>query len=80
MPSAKGALETLARTYAHEVANTNVRVNLVNPGATRTRMRAAAYPGEDPRTLKSPDDPALLETFVSLAETACESNGTLLTV
>ncbi len=43
-------------------------------------MRAAAYPGEDPRTLKSPDDPALLETFVSLAETACESNGTQLTV
>lgn len=76
----KGALETLARTYAHEVANTNLRVNLINPAATRTRMRAAAYPGEDPRTLKSPDDPALLEAFVSLAETACERNGTLITV
>ena len=76
----KGALETLARTYAHEVANTGIRVNLINPGGTRTRMRAAAYPGEDPRTLRAPDDPALLEAFVALAERTCERNGTLLTV
>jgi NAD(P)-dependent dehydrogenase (short-subunit alcohol dehydrogenase family) len=71
----KGALETLARTWAHEVANTRVRVNLINPGATRTRMRAAAYPGEDPQTRKSPDHPALLEAFASLAEPACVRNG-----
>jgi NAD(P)-dependent dehydrogenase (short-subunit alcohol dehydrogenase family) len=76
----KGALETLARTYAHECANTKVRVNLINPGPTRTRMRAAAYPGEDPRTRKPPDDPALLEAFVSLAEPACNKNGELITV
>jgi NAD(P)-dependent dehydrogenase (short-subunit alcohol dehydrogenase family) len=76
----KGALETLARTYAHECANTQVRVNLVNPGPTRTRMRAAAYPGEDPRTRKPAGDPALLEAFVSLAEPACDKNGQLITV
>jgi NAD(P)-dependent dehydrogenase (short-subunit alcohol dehydrogenase family) len=76
----KGALETLARTYAHECANTKVRVNLINPGATRTRMRAAAYPGEDPGTRKPADDPALLEAFVSLAEPACDKNGALITV
>jgi NAD(P)-dependent dehydrogenase (short-subunit alcohol dehydrogenase family) len=73
----KGALETLARTWAHELANTKVRVNLINPGATRTRMRAAAYPGEDPLSRKPADDPALLEAFVSLAEPACLLNGEL---
>ena len=73
----KGALETLARTWAHELANTAVRVNLIDPGATRTRMRAAAYPGEDPHARKPADDPTLLEAFVSLAEPACDRNGEL---
>jgi NAD(P)-dependent dehydrogenase (short-subunit alcohol dehydrogenase family) len=49
----KAALNALARTYAAETVTTNVRVNLLNPGPTRTRMRAAAMPGEDPMTLKS---------------------------
>jgi NAD(P)-dependent dehydrogenase (short-subunit alcohol dehydrogenase family) len=49
----KAALDTLARTYAAETVTTNVRVNLFNPGATRTRMRAAAMPGEDPMSLKT---------------------------
>jgi NAD(P)-dependent dehydrogenase (short-subunit alcohol dehydrogenase family) len=73
----KGALETLARTWANEVANTRVRVNLINPGATRTRMRAAAYSGEDPQTRKPADDPALLDAFVSLAEPTWVRNGEL---
>src|SRR5690349_13043584 len=51
----KAALDALTRTYAAETATTNVRVNLFNPGATRTRMRAAAMPGEDPMTLKTPE-------------------------
>jgi NAD(P)-dependent dehydrogenase (short-subunit alcohol dehydrogenase family) len=51
----KAALEVLARTYAAETASTAVRVNLFNPGATRTRMRAAAMPGEDPAELKTPE-------------------------
>jgi len=71
----KGALETLARTYAQEVANTSVRVNLINPGATRTRMRAAAFPVENPQSLKPSDDERLMEAFVSLAEPACDRNG-----
>ena len=49
----KAALETLARTYAAETASTAIRVNLFNPGATRTRMRADAMPGEDPAGLKT---------------------------
>jgi NAD(P)-dependent dehydrogenase (short-subunit alcohol dehydrogenase family) len=54
----KGALDVLARTYAEETSSTNVRVNLFNPGPTRTRMRALAMPGEDPATLPAPDDVA----------------------
>lgn len=53
----KAALEGLARTYAAETATTSqVKVMLVNPGPLRTRMRAAAMPGEDPLTLKTPED------------------------
>jgi NAD(P)-dependent dehydrogenase (short-subunit alcohol dehydrogenase family) len=54
----KAALEVLARTYAAETATTAVRVNLVNPGATRTKMRASAMPGEDPMKLHSADQVA----------------------
>ncbi len=51
----KAGLENLTLTYAAEVEKTTVRVSLVNPGATRTRMREEAYPGENPETLKSAD-------------------------
>jgi NAD(P)-dependent dehydrogenase (short-subunit alcohol dehydrogenase family) len=71
----KAALEALVRTYADEVANTSVRVNLVNPGPTRTRMRAQAFPGEDPNTLPTPED--IAPTFVRLAEPSCTDNGRL---
>jgi NAD(P)-dependent dehydrogenase (short-subunit alcohol dehydrogenase family) len=52
----KAALETLARTYANETSGSQVRVNLVNPGPIRTRMRAQAMPGEDPASLQPPDE------------------------
>jgi NAD(P)-dependent dehydrogenase (short-subunit alcohol dehydrogenase family) len=61
----KAALEMLVLTYAAECANTNLRVNLVNPTATRTRMRAAAYPGEDPENIPSPEH--LGPLFINLA-------------
>ena len=51
----KAALEALVRTYAAEVTNTTVRVNLFSPGAMRTHMRAQAMPGEDPDTLQAPE-------------------------
>jgi NAD(P)-dependent dehydrogenase (short-subunit alcohol dehydrogenase family) len=54
----KAALDLLVRTYAAEVSSTPVRVNLFNPGPTRTRMRAMAMPGENPMTLPAPDDVA----------------------
>ncbi len=53
----KAALEALARTYAAETENTTgIKVMLANPGALRTRMRAQAMPGEDPATLRAPED------------------------
>ncbi|WP_349367864.1 SDR family NAD(P)-dependent oxidoreductase [Salinarimonas sp.] len=60
----KAGLEVLARTWADEIRNiTKVKVMLVNPGPLRTRMRASAMPGEDPLTLKTPEDlaPKILE-------------------
>ena len=54
----KAALDVLARTYAAETSATAVRVNLFNPGPTRTRMRAMAMPGEDPMKLPTPEEVA----------------------
>jgi NAD(P)-dependent dehydrogenase (short-subunit alcohol dehydrogenase family) len=52
----KAAMENLLLSYAAEVAAiTPIRVALVSPGATRTKMRAHAYPGEDPATVKPPE-------------------------
>ncbi|MBC2652251.1 SDR family NAD(P)-dependent oxidoreductase [Novosphingobium flavum] len=54
--STKAAFEVLLDCYAQEVRNiSKVRVTIVNPGATRTAMRARAYPGEDPASLKGPE-------------------------
>jgi NAD(P)-dependent dehydrogenase (short-subunit alcohol dehydrogenase family) len=53
--ASKAALETLALSYAEEVARlTPIRVAIVNPGATATVMRTRAFPGEDPTTIKQP--------------------------
>jgi NAD(P)-dependent dehydrogenase (short-subunit alcohol dehydrogenase family) len=54
----KAGLEALVKCYADEIANTAVRANIVNPGATRTGMRQKAYPGEDPMSLPAPDEQA----------------------
>ncbi|GAB6262164.1 YciK family oxidoreductase [Photobacterium sp. R1] len=52
----KFATEGMMQIVAEELSNTNVRVNAINPGGTRTGMRAKAFPGEDPKTLKTPAD------------------------
>jgi NAD(P)-dependent dehydrogenase (short-subunit alcohol dehydrogenase family) len=61
--ASKAALEALVRTWADELEITNIRPAIVNPGAMRTRMRAEAYPGEDPNTLPAPEEivPLILE-------------------
>lgn len=69
----KAGLEALVRTYAHEVADTTVRVNLVNPGAVATQMRAKAFPGEDPKTLPAPEE--IVPLVLELVGPECTANG-----
>src|SRR5262249_60660519 len=71
----KAALEALARTFAAETASTNIRVNLFNPGPTRTGMRAAMMPGEDPMTLPAVEDVA--DKIVALALPSVTETGKL---
>jgi NAD(P)-dependent dehydrogenase (short-subunit alcohol dehydrogenase family) len=65
--ASKAALETLALSYAEEVRNVSaVKVAILDPGSTATTMRARAFPGEDPATLKPPSSVA--EAVVALLE------------
>jgi NAD(P)-dependent dehydrogenase (short-subunit alcohol dehydrogenase family) len=61
----KAALEMLVGTYADETAHTQVRCALLNPGPMRTKMRAIAFPGEDPESLPPPD--AIVPLVLELA-------------
>ena len=67
------ALEAMATIWAQGMASTGPRINLINPGPVRTRMRGKAYPGEDPMTLRPPE--AVTEAFVALAEKSCQRHG-----
>lgn len=71
----KAALESVTLTYAEECANTKVRVNLLNPGPLRTKMRAKAFPGEDPAMLEPPE--AVVPLILDLLSPACLKNGEL---
>lgn len=71
----KAGLDMLARIYAAETEKTNVKVNLFNPGPTRTRMRAQAMPGENPMTLDPPHKVAA--HIVPLCLPSCEFSGRL---
>ncbi|XOV89530.1 MAG: YciK family oxidoreductase [Pseudomonadota bacterium] len=70
----KAAQDAFARLLAEELENTsNIRTNIVNPGGTRTKMRAAAYPTEDPATVKPAD--ALMPLYLYLMGPDCKENG-----
>jgi NAD(P)-dependent dehydrogenase (short-subunit alcohol dehydrogenase family) len=71
----KAALESIALTYAAECEPTKVRVNLFNPGPLRTKMRAKAFPGEDPQSLRPPE--AAVPTILDLLSPSCTKNGEL---
>jgi NAD(P)-dependent dehydrogenase (short-subunit alcohol dehydrogenase family) len=75
--SSKAALEALAKSWAAELANTKVRVNVVQPGPTRTAMRAQYMPGEDPMTLPAPDE--MTDIYLDLASPAWTKTGEILT-
>ena len=70
----KFATEGMMEVLADECDGTKVRVNSINPGATRTEMRAKAYPGEDPLTLKTPEE--LMPTYLYImADASVNLNG-----
>jgi len=69
----KFGVEGLTQVWAHELEEKNIRVNAVNPGGTRTQMRAAAYTEEDPKTLPTPED--ISPVFVRLARADTRING-----
>ena len=71
--ASKAGLEALAKTWALELAETPAKVNIVNPGPIRTGMRAKAFPGEDPATLKTPDD--IVPLFLRLADPSFDQSG-----
>ncbi len=74
--ASKAALEAIAMTYAAETERTRLRVNLVDPGPMRTRLRAQAYPGENPGL--RPDPAELTDLFVELAEAGSTRHGELI--
>lgn len=71
----KAGLEMMAKIYAEETVKTAVRANLYDPGRTRTRMRAQAFPGEDEATLPPPDSHG--DAFVDLAAPDCALHGAI---
>jgi NAD(P)-dependent dehydrogenase (short-subunit alcohol dehydrogenase family) len=72
----KAAMESTVLTYAAECESTNVKVNLLNPGPLRTRMRAKAMPGEDPQSLQPPE--AVAPLIVEMLSPSFAKNGELI--
>lgn len=73
----KAGLEMMAKIYAEETRKTPIRVNIYDPGRTRTRMRAQAFPGENPETVPAPESHA--DAFVALASPECDRHGEVVT-
>jgi NAD(P)-dependent dehydrogenase (short-subunit alcohol dehydrogenase family) len=73
----KAALEMLTFTYAAECNGTSVKANALNPGPTRTRMRAQAMPGEDPMSLPRPEE--LAPFILEMLSPDCGKNAELVT-
>ena len=75
----KYALEGFAKLLADELENTSkISVNILNPGATRTDMRRAAYPNEDPADLKSAEE--LMPLYLYLMSQDSQENGETFTM
>jgi len=71
--ASKAALEALVVCYAAEMRSTAVRVNLVDPGPARTRLRAEAAPGEDPSALPAPEE--IAPGIATLCAAGCARHG-----
>lgn len=71
--ASKAALDMLVKCYAAEITKTKIKANLLSPGPIRTGMRAQAFPGEDPMSLRAPEE--ITDAFVELASADCRRNG-----
>jgi len=69
----KAGLEAMVRIYAGEVARTSVRVNLLDPGIVRTRLRARIFPGENPASVPLPE--SIVDLFLPLVLAECRHHG-----
>jgi NAD(P)-dependent dehydrogenase (short-subunit alcohol dehydrogenase family) len=69
----KAALDAMARTYAAEVASSNVRINLFSPGQTRTRMLASGWPGLDMDKVPAPEE--RVKAIGPLCPPSCNETG-----
>jgi NAD(P)-dependent dehydrogenase (short-subunit alcohol dehydrogenase family) len=74
--ASKAGLDALVKSWALELAGSNVRANLLDPGRVRTRMRAKAVPGEDPQSLPHPDD--IAPAFLALCSAEETRNGEII--
>ena len=74
----KAGLEMLVKIYAGEIATTRVRANLIDPGIVRTRLRARAFPGEDPSRLPPPE--SVTGAFLALASPESTCNGEVIPI
>jgi len=74
----KAGLEALVKIYADEITKTRVRANMIDPGVVRTRLRARAFPGENPDHLPPPA--AVADAFLALALPECQQNGEIISV
>ena len=71
--ASKAALDALVKCWAAELEVTPIKANLLNPGPTRTAMRAKAFPGEDPMSLPSPEEVA--PAIVAMLQPGYRENG-----
>ncbi len=70
--ASKAALEAMVKIYAQEIEQTNMRVNIVYPGATQTDLLDQAYPGGCPGDIKAPED--VVQTYLELASSDCDQH------
>ena len=72
----KAGLEAIGRSWAGESEQTNLRINMMNPGGTATKMRASAFPGENQDTLPTPEE--IAPAFLALLAEDCQHHGELM--
>lgn len=74
--ASKAGLEALGQSWAAEVTDTNLKVNLLDPGGVATSMYATAFPGVDPKAMPQPAD--IAPAFVALASPECPHHGQII--